>query len=82
MRRKYAKKAKDDPKVFRRFVQSKTKIKGSNIQCIIDDNGEIHIENKCKAELLNAFFQNVFPEFFLQMNLKRIPYQLSTLERT
>ena len=49
-------KAKDDPKVFRRFVQSKTKIKES-IQCIIYDNGEIHTENKCKAELLNAFFQ-------------------------
>ena len=34
-------KAKDDPKVFWRFVQSKTKIKES-IQCIIDDNGDTY----------------------------------------
>jgi hypothetical protein len=40
-------KAKDDPEVFWKFVQSKAKIKES-IQCIIDDNGEIHTENNCK----------------------------------
>jgi hypothetical protein len=34
-------KAKDDHKVFWRFVQSKTKIKES-IQCIIDDNGDTY----------------------------------------
>jgi hypothetical protein len=49
-------KAKDDPKVFCRFVQCKAKIKES-IQCIIDDNGEIHTENNCKVELLNAILQ-------------------------
>jgi hypothetical protein len=85
-------KAKDDPKVFRRFVQSKTKIKGSNIQCIIDDNGEIHTENKCKAELLNAFFQSVFtnepekdtiPTFNSRTDLKldNIKFEVDTVKK-
>ena len=52
-------KSKDDPKIFWRFVQSKTKIK-ENIQCLIDDNGDVHTDNECKAELLNKFFQSVF----------------------
>ena len=85
-------KAKDDPKVFRRFVESKTKIKGSNIQCIIDDNGEIHTENKCKAELLNAFFQSVFtnepekdtiPTFNSRTDLKldNIKFEVDTVKK-
>ena len=84
-------KAKDDPKVFWRFVQSKTKIKES-IQCIIDDNGEIHTENKCKAELLNAFFQSVFtnepekdtiPTFNSRTDLKldNIKFEVDTVKK-
>ena len=84
-------KAKDDPKVFWRFVQSKTKIKES-IQCIIDDNGEIHTENKCKAELLNAFFESVFtnepekdtiPTFNSRTDLKldNIKFEVDTLKK-
>jgi hypothetical protein len=84
-------KAKDDPKVFWRFVQSKTKIKES-IQCIIDDNGEIQTENKCKAELLNAFFQSVFtnepekdiiPTFNSRTDLKldNIKFEVDTVKK-
>jgi len=90
MRRNYAKKNKDDPMGFWRFVQSKTKIKES-IQCIIDDKGEIHTENKCKAELLNAFFQSVFtnetkndtiPTFNSRTDLKldNIKFEVDTKE--
>ena len=50
---------KDDSKLFWKFVQSKTKIK-EDIQCIIDDSGEIHSDNHKKAELLNVFFTSVF----------------------
>jgi len=84
-------KTKDDPKVFWRFVQSKTKIKES-IQCIIDDKGEIHTENKCKAELLNAFFQSVFtnepkndtiPTFNSRTDLKldNIKFEVDTVKK-
>lgn len=52
-------KVKDDPKVFWRYVQSKTKVK-ENIQCIIDENGELYTDNENKAELLNKFFHSVF----------------------
>jgi hypothetical protein len=52
-------KAKEDPKVFWRYVQSKTKVKES-IQCIVDENGEVHTDNGTKAGLLNNFFQSVF----------------------
>ena len=52
-------KAKEDPKVFWRYVQSKTKVKES-IQCILDENGEVHTDNGTKAGLLNNFFQSVF----------------------
>ena len=52
-------KAKEDPKVFWRYVQSKTKLKES-IQCIIDENGEVHTDNGTKAGLLSTFFQSVF----------------------
>ena len=48
-------KMKDDSKIFWKFVQSKTKTK-EDIQCIIEENGEIHSENKEKVELLNTFF--------------------------
>ena len=48
-------KAKEDPKVVWRYVQSKTKVKES-IQCIVDENGEVHTDNGTKAGLLNNFF--------------------------
>lgn len=54
-----AKKTKEDPKIFWKYVQSKTKVK-DNIDCIIDKDGEIHTENGPKAKLLNIFFQSVF----------------------
>ena len=84
-------KAKDDTKVFWRFVQSKTKFKES-IQCIIDDNGEIHTENKCKAELLNSFFQSDFtnepekdtiPTFNSRTDLKldNIKFEVDTVKK-
>jgi hypothetical protein len=41
------------------FIQSKTKSK-ENIPCIMDENGEVQMDNKIKAELLNKFFQSVF----------------------
>ena len=52
-------KAKEDPKVVWRYVQSKTKVKES-IQCILDENGEVHTDNGTKAGLLNNVFQSVF----------------------
>ena len=49
--------AKEDPKVFWRYmymyVQSKTKVKDS-IQCILDENDEVHSDNGTKAGLLNT----------------------------
>ena len=45
-------KMKDDSKIFWKFVKSKTPKK--DMQCIIEENKEIHSENK-KAELLNTF---------------------------
>jgi hypothetical protein len=50
---------KEDNKIFWKFIQSKTKSK-ENIPCIIDENGEVQMDNKIKAELLNKFFQSVF----------------------
>ena len=52
---------KNDSKIFWKFVQSKTKVK-EDIQCIIDDSGEIHSENLKKAELLNTFCTSVFTD--------------------
>jgi hypothetical protein len=60
-------KAKEDPKVFWRYLQSKTKVKES-IQCIVDENGEVHTDNGTKAGLLNNVFQSVFtkePDFHI-----------------
>ena len=31
-----------------------------SIQCIVDENGEVHTDNGTKAGLLNNFFQSVF----------------------
>lgn len=50
---------KEDSKIFWKYVQSKTKTK-EDIPCIKDDEGNIHLDNKEKAELLNNFFQSVF----------------------
>ena len=50
---------KEDNKIFWKFIQSKTKSK-ENIPCITDENGEVQMDNKIKAELLNKFFQSVF----------------------
>ena len=54
-----ASKAKDDTKIFWRFVQSKTKVK-VNLQCLLDNNGVIVTNDREKAELLNSFFYSVF----------------------
>ena len=54
-----ASKAKDDTKIFWRFVQSKTKVK-VNLQCLLDNNGVIVTNDREKAELLNSFFCSVF----------------------
>ena len=43
---------KGDNKIFWKYIQSKTKTK-ENISCIMDENGEIHTDDKEKAELLN-----------------------------
>ena len=50
---------KEDNKIFWKFIQSKTKSK-ENIPCIMDENGEVQMNNKIKAELLNKFFQSIF----------------------
>ena len=50
---------KEHKKIFWKFIQSKTKSK-ENIPCIMDENGEVQMDNKIKAELLNKFFQSVF----------------------
>ena len=50
---------KEDNKIFWKFIQSKTKSK-ENIPCIMDENGEVQMNNKIKAELLNKFFKSVF----------------------
>jgi hypothetical protein len=41
---------KEDKKIFWKFIQSKTKSK-ENIPCIMDENGEVQMDNKIKAEL-------------------------------
>ena len=43
---------KVDNKIFCKYIQSKTKNK-ENIPCIMDENGEIHTDDKEKVELLN-----------------------------
>jgi hypothetical protein len=43
---------KGDNKIFCKYIQSKTKTK-ENIPCIMDENGEIHTDDKEKVELLN-----------------------------
>jgi hypothetical protein len=50
---------KEDNKIFWKFIQSKTKSK-ENIPCIMDEKGELQMDYKIKAELLNKFFQSVF----------------------
>jgi hypothetical protein len=50
---------KEDNKIFWKFIQSKTKSK-ENIPCIMDENGEVQMNNKIKAKLLNKFFQSIF----------------------
>ena len=49
---------KDDSRLFWKLVKSKTKVK-EDIQCIIEETGEVHSENKKKAELLNNFLSSV-----------------------
>ena len=81
---------KNDSKIFWKFVQSKTKVK-EDIQCIIDDSGEIHSENLKKAELLNTFFTSVFtdenednmPEFETRTDkiLEEINIDVNTVEK-
>jgi hypothetical protein len=50
---------KEHKKIFWKFIQSKTKSK-ENIPCIMDKNGELQMDNKIKAELLNTFFQCIY----------------------
>jgi hypothetical protein len=50
---------KEDNKIFWKCIQPKTKSK-ENISCIMGENGEVQMNNKIKAELLNKFFQSVF----------------------
>ena len=47
---------KEDNKIFWKCIQPKTKSK-ENIPCIMGENGEVQMNNKIKAELLNKFFQ-------------------------
>ena len=52
---------KDDSKIFWKFVQSKTKVK-DQIQCLIDEGGEIYSDDREIAQQLNSFFKSVFTE--------------------
>ena len=54
-----ANKSKSNPKVFWKFVQSKTKVR-DEIKCIEDNDGDIHTDDSTKAELLNSYFTSVF----------------------
>ena len=67
--RSVALKMKDDTKIFWKFVRSKTKVKDT-IQCIINEQGEIHTDDTKKAELLNQFFHSVFTD---EANADEIP---------
>ena len=42
-----------------KFVQSKTKVK-DQIQCLIDEGGEIYSDDREIAQQLNSFFKSVF----------------------
>ena len=54
-----ASKSKSNPKVFWKYIQSKTKVK-DEIKCIEDSEGDIHTDDTIKAELLNSYFTSVF----------------------
>ena len=59
---------KQDDKHFWKYVQNKTKVKGS-LQCLINQDKVQIIDDKDKAEMLNAFFSSVF----IQEDSSRFP---------
>ena len=71
-KRKYEKyialEMKQDAKLLWKYVQNKTKVKG-NLQCLINQDKVPVIDDKNKAEMLNAFFSSGF----IQEDTTRFP---------
>ena len=63
-----ARNIKTDNKAFWKYVQSKTKVKGS-IEGLENENGDIVTDNREKANVLNDYFSSVFTK----ENLEEIP---------
>ena len=66
--RNIAKNSKDNPKLFWKFVQSKTK-STSGVSLLVNEEGRTVVNDTDKANTLNSFFSSVFTK----ENLDNVP---------
>ena len=77
--RDIAEKCKQNPKMFWKYINSRTKI-NTGIGPLKDKDGKIACDDKNKAEILNSYFSSVFPRENTN-NLPNIGPKVSTLYR-